>query len=91
MQKFSTVSLLTVVRVVKLICSLGQESALGRNPLTVPVWHTLDTKWPWSIYTGFLSENVKPKGAPQGPAVLGGTELNLASAPLNQDPPDNEE
>lgn len=69
-----------------LMRSLGQESALGRNPLTVPIWHILDTKWPWSIYTGFSSESVKPKGAPQRPAVLqmlGGTELNLGSAPLN--------
>lgn len=76
-----------------LICSLGQECALGRNPLTIPVRHTSDTKWPWSIYTGFLSENVKPKGAPQAPAVLQllrGTRLNPSSTPLNWDPPDNE-
>lgn len=75
-----------------LIYSLDQERALGRNPLTVPTGHTLDTKCPWSTYTGFLAGNVKPEDAAQGPAVaqlLRGTQP-LSPGPLTSDPADNE-
>lgn len=47
---------------------------------------------PRSICTGLLSENVKPKDAPQEPAVLQllkGTQ-HQRSAPLKWDPPGNE-
>lgn len=66
-------------------CSLDQEWTFGRKPLTVPAGHTLDTKWPWSIYTGFLSENVKPEcssGTCSASAVEGHTALEFSSSEL---------